>query len=338
MHDLPKSNHGREAGISHLTKAKRKPFDRRAIPPGARESRWTAPDGHSIRRIDWPEPAAPARGSLLFMPGRGDAYEKYLETLEHWRGQGWRVTAADWRGQAGSGRLGADAITGHVDDFALWVGDLAAFWREWARGREGPLVLAAHSMGGHLALRAIAERRLDPAPAALVTSAPMLDVLPEAVPLMLRQGLAGVMCALRDPRRSAWKWSERPGEVPAFRQALLTHDDERYDDELWWRGERPELVMGSGSWGWVRGALASVRSLFRPGALEAVDIPVHIVATSVDRLVGVRAIRRAAARLPHAAALWFGPEAAHEIWREADPVRDQALAAADDFLDRVCPR
>ena len=272
------------------------------------------------------------------MPGRGEAYEKYLETLEHWRRQGWRVSAADWRGQAGSGRLGTDAVTGHVDDFALWVNDLAAFWREWASERSSPLVLAAHSMGAHLALRAIAERQLDPAPAALILSAPMLDVLPEALPLLLRQGTAGLMCAVRDPRRPAWKWSERPGQVPAFRQALLTHDADRYADELWWREQRPELVMGPGSWGWVRGALASIGALARPGVLESVELPIHIVATTADRLVGVGAIRRAERRLPAAETLWFGPEAAHEIWREADPVRDRALSSADAFLDRVCPR
>jgi len=299
---------------------------------------WSAPDGHPIRRIDWPGPDGPARGSLLFVPGRGDAYEKYLETFAHWRGRGWQVTAADWRGQAGSGRLGADAVTGHIDDFALWLDDLAAFWREWAERRDGPLVLAAHSMGGHLALRAVVENRLEPVPAALVLSVPMLDMLPEGVPLALRRGLARTMCAIGDPRRPAWKWSERPGEVPKFRQALLTHDADRYADELWWRGERPELVMGPGSWGWVRSALASVRALDRPGALEAVRLPVYFVATSADRLVGVRAIERAAARLPNAEALWFGAEAAHEILRETDPVRDRALAGIDAFLDRECPR
>src|SRR5690606_21106041 len=144
--------------------------DRRTIPDTARESRWTAPDGHSIRRIDWPAPDAPARGSLLFLPGRGEAYEKYIETFEPLRGQGWAVTATDWRGQAGSGRLGSDSVTGHVDDFALWVADLAAFWREWAHERAEPRVLAGHSMGGHLALRAVAQGALDPPPAALVLS------------------------------------------------------------------------------------------------------------------------------------------------------------------------
>lgn len=313
-------------------------FDRRAVPPGARESLWTAPDGHPIRRLDWGEPEGSPRGSLLFMPGRGDAYEKYLETFEHWRQRGWQVTAADWRGQAGSGRLGTDDITGHIDDFAWWINDLAALWREWASEAAGPLVLVGHSLGGHLVLRAVAERALAPMPAALVLSVPMLDVLPERLPLALRHAVARAMCAAGDPCRPAWKWSERPGEVPAFRQALLTHDATRYADELWWRDERPELVMGPGSWGWVRGALASIRALDRPGLLEAIDLPVYIVATSADRLVGVRAIRRAAARLLHAQTLWFGPEAAHEILREADPVRERALAGIDRFLDDVAVR
>lgn len=330
-HHLPNSNQRKEGGISQA-------FDRRAIPPGARESRWAAPDGHAIRRLDCDVPDGPARGSLLFMPGRGDAYEKYLETLEHWRRQRWRVTAADWRGQAGSGRLGLDAVTGHVNDFALWVGDLAAFWQGWAGESGGPRVLVGHSMGGHLALRAVAERALEPPPDALVLSAPMLDVLPERVPRAWRQALARAMCAVGDPRRPAWKWSERPGEVPAFRQALLTHDADRYADELWWRRERPELTMGPGSWGWVKGALASIGALARPDVLEAIELPVFVVATGADRLVGVAAIRRAAARLPDAETLWFGREAAHEILREADPVRERALAAIDAFLARVPPR
>lgn len=294
-----------------------------------------APDGHPVRRLDWSGPDSAGRGSILFMPGRGDAYEKYLETFEHWRRRGWWMTAADWRGQAGSGRLGADALTGHVDDFALWVEDLAALWREWTADRSGPRVLFGHSMGGHLALRAAAEGALDPAPNALVLSAPMLDILPERLPMALRQGTARAMCALGDARRPAWKWSERPGEIPAFRQALLTHDADRYADELWWRETRPELTMGPGSWGWVRGALDSIRKLSAPGALEAVGLPVYIVATRADRLVGVRAIERVAARLPDARVLWFGDEAAHEILREADPVRERALDGIDRFLESL---
>lgn len=313
-------------------------FDRRAIPAGAREWLWAAADGFALRRLEWPDPTRRVRGSLLFMPGRGDAYEKYLETFEHWRRRGWRVSSADWRGQAGSGRLGNDATTGHIDDFAVWIDDLADLWRDWARGRAAPLVLVGHSMGGHLALRAVAERVLDPMPDAVVLSAPMLDVLPERVPLAIKQVLACAMCAIGDPRRLAWKWSEKPGEVPRSRQALLTHDDKRYDDELFWRRIRPELVMGPGSWGWVKASLASMRRLARAEVLERIDVPVHIVATSADRLVGVRQTRRAEARIPQADAQWFGAEAAHEILREVDAVRDRALERIDRFLEGIVPR
>ena len=138
-----------------------------------------------------------------------------------------------------------------------------------------------------------------------------------------------------DPRRPAWKWSEKPGALPAARVNLLTHDAQRYADEGWWRETRPELVMGPGSWGWIAAALASIRALGRPGALESVQTPVFIVATTVDRLVEYGAIARAARRLPRCELLTFGAEARHEILREADPVRNKALAAIDAFLDRA---
>ena len=96
-------------------------FDRRAIPKAAHESRWALPDGQEIRRIAF-DPASdkPVRGSLLFMPGRGDFYEKYLESLEYWAAQGWQVSAADWRGQGASGRMTADPLVGDIADFSVW--------------------------------------------------------------------------------------------------------------------------------------------------------------------------------------------------------------------------
>ncbi len=311
-------------------------FNRRAIPPEASETRWIAPDGHAIRRIDWPAPAVGrCRGSILFFPGRGDAYEKYLETLDYWHRQGWRVAAADWRGQAGSGRLGKDPYTGHIDDFASWVADLAAFWATWKREARGPHVLAGHSMGGHIILRALAEARVDPD--AVVLSAPMLGFRGKGVPLWAMHAGARLMAALGDPRRPAWTWSEKPGAVPEDRIKLLTHDADRYADELWWREMRPEIAMGPGSWGWLERAIASMRYLEKPGVLEAVATPVCAIATAVDALVDFAATARAVRRLPRAEMLRFGGESRHEILRECDEVRNKALAAIDEFLDRTLP-
>jgi lysophospholipase len=335
-HDLPPCNHDRQARIieAGIANTAGRRFDCRRIPEAAVESWWEAGDGHRIRRIDWPEPEGAVRGSLLFLPGRGDSYEKYLETLHHWHERGWRVGAADWRGQGGSGRFGNDPYTGHIDDFALWVEDLARFWNLWQAAGPGPHVLIGHSMGGHLALRAVAEKRIDPA--ALVLVAPMLGFT-KRLPLRILHRVARLMVRWRDPRRPAWRWSEKPGSKLSFRADLLTHDADRYADELWWRAKRPEISMGPGSWGWIERACQSMRALLRRGVLESVATPVLALATTHDALVGFNPIRRAVRRMPRAELARFGPEARHEILREVDPVRDKALALIDDFLARAAP-
>lgn len=310
-------------------------IDRRAIPPHAAESTWAAADGHRVRRIDWPGAGASPRGSILFLPGRGDFYEKYLETLEEWHRAGWRVTASDWRGQAGSGRLGKDGVTGHIADFGVWVDDLALLWEAWTRETPGPHVLAGHSMGGHIILRALAEGRVRPD--AVVLSAPMTGVNGPSLPLAVLHGAARLMCAVGDPARQAWKWSEKPGELPSDRASLLTHDPDRYADEVWWREHRPQLVMGPASWRWVERAYASWRGLEQPGALERVEVPVLIISTAADRLVSHPANLRAAARLPRGELLALGAEAHHEVLREVDAVRAPSMAAIAAFLDRVAP-
>lgn len=310
-----------------------KAFDRRAIPVGAHEDYWTARDGHPIRTITWPAPSGRPRGSLLFFAGRGDFYEKYLETLDHWHALGWQVGAADWRGQGASGRLGRDPYTGHIDDFATWIDDLAELYADWRARTPGPHVLVGHSMGGHLLLRACAEQRIDPD--GVILSAPMLGFASGRLPVGLAHWLVRIAARLRGAWRPAWKWTEKPGEPDEGRVHLLTHDQARYDDELWWREHRPEVAMGPGSLGWVERAYASMRALARPGVLEQVKPPVLLLATGNDQLVSFPAIMQAAMRLGDCQLVHFGAEAHHEILREADPVRDRAIAACDAFLARI---
>ncbi len=309
-------------------------INRRSIPSHATESRWTAADGHELRRIDWPGGSSP-RGSILFLPGRGDFYEKYLETLEEWHRSAWQVTAADWRGQAGSGRLGGDDMTGHIGDFEEWVADLTHFWNDWVDSAPGPHVVAGHSMGGHLVMRALVERRI--APDAAVLIAPMLAMAGPPLPLPVLQTVAKGMTLVGAPTRPAWKWSEKPGEMPANRMQLLTHDPARYADELWWREKRPELAMGPGSWGWVERAYASTRKLEKAGTMENTETPVLIVSTTEDKLVSHAAAVRAVGRLPNGELLALGQEARHEILRETDEVRERVMAEVAEFLDRTAP-
>src|SRR3954466_3667094 len=118
------------------------PFDRRAVPAEASFSTWTASDGWRLRRIDWPQPRdAKSRGSLLFVGGRGDFIEKYLEIQNHWFRRGWNVTAFDWRGQGGS-RGGVEGVA--ADSFDAMVDDLAGLAADWREAFPAPHVAVGH--------------------------------------------------------------------------------------------------------------------------------------------------------------------------------------------------
>ena len=308
-------------------------FDRRAVPAGATLGTWVAADGWPLRTFAWPQGGG--RGSLLFLGGRGDIVEKYFEAFDHWHRAGWSIASFDWRGQGGSGRLSDNPRCGHADDFGPWIEDLAGFFADWRAANPGPHVIVCHSMGGHLTLRALAERRIAPDAAVLV--APMLGLKSAPFGPWLGARIAALMCRIGDPKRLAWKTNERPGVPDRARQALLTHDPARYEDEIWWKAEKPEIALGPPSWAWVAAAYRSTLALERPGLLEAVTTPILLLEARQDRLVDPRAIERAAARLPNAELRAWGAESAHEILREADPVRDQALAAIDRFLDANAP-
>jgi lysophospholipase len=307
------------------------PFDRRAIPAGASLSTWTAPDGWAIRRLDWPQPVgAAARGSLLFAGGRGDFIEKYLEAAAHWHGRGWNVLTFDWRGQGGSR---GPIEGGHYDSFDPVVADLDALLAGWTGDGPGPHVAIGHSMGGHILLRVLAERR--PALDAAVLVAPMIGINSAPVPSFAAAATATTMNAIGMGRHPAWPQGDAPAPAGSTRQAILTGCPERYADELWWWEREPGFNLRAPSWGWLKAAYESIARL-TPERLAGVAVPVLLLCADRDRLVSADAIRAAAGMLPDAELVSF-PEAAHEILRDTDPVRRSAFAAIDAFLERRAP-
>ena len=306
-------------------------FDRRAIPSGATLSTWTAPDGWALRRLDWLQRGSGAvRGSLLFAAGRGDFIEKYLEALDHWHGRGWNVTAFDWRGQGGSR---GSIEGGHYESFEPVVGDLRALIAAWAADRPGPHVAVGHSMGGHVLLRVLAEGRAPLDAAVLI--APMLGINSAPVPPLAAAATASAMTAVGLGRHPAW---HQPEGQPAgsTRQRFLTGCRERYEDEMWWWERAPGYQLGAPTWGWLKAAYESI-GRFTPARLGAIATPILLLSADHDRLVSAGAIAEAARRIPNAEMVSF-PDAAHEILREADPVRTAAFAAIDRFLDAHAPR
>ncbi|WP_245646739.1 alpha/beta fold hydrolase [Sphingomonas soli] len=299
------------------------------MPRDATISYWAARDGWPIRRFDWPADAA--RGSILLIGGRGDIFEKYLEAFEHWRLQGWSVTALDLRGHGGSGRASESELVGHTESFAALVDDLADFWRDWRGG--GPRVAMGHSMGGHVLLRALTERRLDPEAAVLLS--PMVRIR-SPLGSWLSGRIARNMCKRGDPARAAWRPKSSAG-ARADADAMLTSDYGRLLDEQWWHARMPGTQMGPPSWSWLAEAFASSDLLWRRRDLSHLTTPLLFLLAEQDRLTVSRASSALARRLPNARVAQF-KSAGHELLREVDPVRDAALHAIDSFLGSATAR
>jgi lysophospholipase len=307
-------------------------FDRRAVPGDARFGKWTAADGWSHRTLERRQPAgAQVRGSLLFAGGRGDFIEKYLEIHDHWHRVGWNVTAFDWRGQGASQ---GDKPGGYLDRFETLTGDLSGLIESWRSETPGPHVVIGHSMGGHVLLRTLADRH--PPVDAAVLVAPMLMINSAPVPPLAAEWLASAASLFGWASQPAWQQSSQPQPAGSMRQSYLTGCRDRYEDEAWWWERQPGFNLGPPSWGWLKAAYASFAAL-TPAKLAAVDIPVLLIGTERDRLVSPAAIHFAASRLPDAELLMFG-DSAHEILRERDEVRLEALARIDAFLDRRAGR
>jgi len=299
------------------------PNPRRHIPEGMRFAEWRAGDGWPLRSFSWPRPGAP-RGSLLFLTGRGDFIEKYLEVLTHWHGAGWNIAGFDWRGQGGSGRMLADPLICHQSDFDILVGDLAGFVDHWVAETPAPHVIVAHSMGAHLTLRMLADRPqgID----AAVLSSAMIGIRVKGVPPWLVGALvrSAVVIGLSNRRISRRDIGDVGGR--------MTSCPDRRADKLWWKANRPELASGVPSWSWVRSAFASIARL-TDAALGQIRTPILLVAAREDPIVDVGAIEHAARMLPNAA-LTIIDGGGHEILRERDARRLPLLARIDTFLAR----
>jgi lysophospholipase len=302
---------------------------RRTRPAGAEFGQWRAPDGWLHRRMDWPQrDPDKARGSLLFAGGRGDFIEKYLEAYTYWHAAGWNVAAFDWRSQGASQ---GDRPGGHLTSFNVLIDDLAALIADWRSRRPGPHAAIAHARGGHMLLRTLVERK--PALDAAVLVAPMLRVNSAPLSPALAPWITDFMCLVGLGGRPLYKVPKKLADAGSRRQYLLTGCSERYADELWWWGQEPGFQLGSPSWSWMRAAYRSSAAAFRPARLAKVDVPLLLLGTERDRLVSPEAIRDAARWIP-GAELNMYPNAGHDILREADPIRLDALATIDEFLSR----
>ena len=285
--------------------------------PADRYGFFNGAGGGRLRVANW-HASGTARGSVVLLGGRGEFIEKYAtETVGELRGRGFAVLSMDWRGQGLSSRPLADRGKGHIDDFATYADDLKLLLDGMAGSdMPRPVIAVAHSMGAHIALRALAEQGSGPLAAALLV-APMTGLGREA---LLRGVLAMMPAAPFLDERYIFGSGPYAAASRAFPHNDLTHDARRFAFTDRWFGADPRLALGGPTIGWVRQALRSMHRAGTAGYLERIALPVMLLSGGEDTVVDIASHAVVAARLARAERVVL-PGARHEILMETDPIR-----------------
>ncbi len=170
-------------------------IDGNPVPDGAIVGTVVAADGIRLRYARWRSATRRSQGTICLFQGRGEAIEKYFETITDLRNRGFAVATLDWRGQGGSERRLRDPGKAHVDSFAEYDRDLEGFMQQVVLPDCAPPYFAlAHSTGGLIALRAAHTNRARFQ--RMVLLSPLIDFGPTNPPPPFSQWLAATMTAI----------------------------------------------------------------------------------------------------------------------------------------------
>lgn len=293
-------------------------------------------DGLRLRYGFWPCAEKACRGTVLLLAGRSEYMEKYEEVVEELNARGFDVVSFDWRGQGLSQRLLDHPTKGYVGSFKQYMVDIEAVLGETLPRCHGRLMLLAHSMGGHIALRYLYKRPglfgkvILCAPMIDINTAPMPKNLARLFSRLLRgSGFARAMIA-------GAHYFDPYGQ--SFEQNRLTSDPGRFEQIQRTLAENPAVSAAHVTNGWLAAAFDSIDILRRPGFNSGIHTPLLIITAGQDQIVVNRATLEFAAELPccQMAAI---EGSRHEILQEQDALRSQFWEAFDGFIeDRATPR
>ena len=291
----------------------------------------TTPEGQRLRTQVF-DAASGGRGVCVLLHGQTEFIEKYAEVIGELNARGFTVATFDWPGQGGSYRLLPNPLKAHIEDFAQYDGALRLFREQIVKPiSPKPPVCLAHSMGGHIALRAMHDDAT--VFSCAVLSAPMLRALTRGYPRWLADTMMHVQNWIGAKNDWIFGMHLRDPYLVNFDTQLVTTDRARFDRTNIFLKGHPDLRLAGPTWGWLKQATRSMAMMMAPGYAEAIVTPVLLCAPGNDRIVDVTAEHEFINRLPHGELLDLA-DSEHEILMENDSIRTRFWAAFDGFVSK----
>lgn len=302
--------------------------ERFTVPAGWRTGEFfNAKTGHRIHYATVSPPVP--RATIVILQGLSEFTEKYFELTRDMLSRDFAVWTMDWSYQGRSSRMEKHPMRRHSDGFDADIDDLHKLISDHVlpAAQGGKLVLAAHSMGGHIGLRYLAQHNGLFNVAAF--SAPMLGIAQASkMPPILQNIILSILSPFKTSYMPWGKdWHE---DMRGKNDIIFSSDPVRDTLQMEWARRDPELRIGAPTVRWVYEAIMSCRAL--QNELEKIKIPVMIGCAKMDTVVDNDAIIHAAATIPQTTLIELDG-AHHEIFMERDEWRKGWLDAFDKLLE-----
>ena len=268
----------------------------------------------------------PAKGTVVLLQGRNEFIEKYFETIRDLNRMGLWVATYDLRGQGGSDRLKRNPRKGHVRRFADYERDLDIFLeRIVLPDARLPFFLVAHSTGALIALSAAP--RLSNRIGRMALCAPYVAFHNQPLPEKTVRPLAAAMSMLG---LGGLPLGGDKRVIP-FKNNGLTGDKRRFDRNIGFYRDFPDLTVGAPTARWVHETLKAASRVSTQDHLTKITIPTLILAPVRDGVVPYQA-QETLSRNFRAAQLIPITGGRHELLQEKDIYRAQVMAAIEAFM------
>lgn len=279
-----------------------------------------------------------AKGTVVILPGFRENIEKYFELTREMHAKGFDVFLMDWRGQGGSERyIKANPQKAHSEGFQENIDTLHQFMttvvnasQTGAPAPAQPVIMLAHSLGGHLGLRYLKEHEgvFDSA----VISAPMMEIVTGGLPRPLARQMAKFAKAgnyLEKYVPGGTDWHDQSGN---FDDNHVTHDKARFEAANEIVKDNEDLRIGDPTYGWVYHAFSSIDILNDEAYLLAIKTPLLMGVAGEDKVVDRPAQDRACGILPNCQKIEIAG-ARHELWQERDDMRKVWTDKVESFIE-----
>lgn len=271
------------------------------------------------------------RGTVVLLGGRSEFIEKYSETIDEIAQRGYAVYTLDWRGQGLSDRLLPNRYKGFVHSYEDYLTDLTGFMEMIVQPRAvAPIVVLAHSMGAHIALRYMHDMPGLVAKAVLTSS--LVDIAASGLSKALIKRIVGWISTAGFRECYATHTQDFDPAKKRFANNRLTSDLDRFHHVNKLLADEPGLAIGGVTFGWLDAMFRSIEEIKTGGYAEGIMTPTLFIAAGDDAVVSIEAQKDFCRRMPNGRMVTI-PHARHEVMIETDTIRSEIWKAFDDFVN-----